>query len=302
MSSDIYSLESIKCCSNTLTSIKLTCFNFTKVSSLLDGFKYLTQLRSLQFSYCTGLTTQVFQALLDIPALKIESLKVEGKVEGEISGTDLLVQKVGPYLKHLELRIPNHAEREKVFKSVLNYCDQIQLLRLSEIGHGEVSQLFEIIIHLGKHLRYLSLKNKYYYINFFTNEEDKNLKTSSMILKGLGQILSDSLEYLDLNLMIEPNDLKTFLKSLENVELNKLLVRNSHYKDLDTTFNVLKEVVRENKVKNLAYQVYSGFDPNNSEHLNLDKLVTEAQSFIKIERYDNIVKIRFCNSGSYVNF
>ena len=108
-----------------------------------------------------------------------------------------------------------------------------------------------------------------------------------MILKGLGQTLSDSLETLDLNLLINPNDLKPFLDDFKKVGLTKLLVRNSNNKNVDITFNVLKEFVRENKVKNLAYQVCNRFDPHIPEHLKLNRLVTEAQSSVKMIRYDD---------------
>jgi hypothetical protein len=110
-----------------------------------------------------------------------------------------------------------------------------------------------------------------------------------MILRRLGQTLSDSLKYLDLNLIVDPNDLKAFLDDFKNVGLSKLLVKNGNPKNIDITFNVLKEFVRENQVKNLAYQVCSRFDPDNPEHLNLDKLITEAHSSIKMIKYNDLI-------------
>ncbi len=109
-----------------------------------------------------------------------------------------------------------------------------------------------------------------------------------MILKGLGQILPNSLEYLDLDLGIESNHLKNFLDNCEHVELNKLLVRNRSTKNLDVTFNILKTFVREKKVKNFAYQVNCYFDPDNLEHQNLEKLVSETQHFVKLKRYSDL--------------
>ena len=99
--------------------------------------------------------------------------------------------------------------------------------------------------------------------------------------------------------MIDPNDLKTFLDDFQKVGLNKLLVKNSNNEKVDVTFNVLKEFVRENEVKNLAYQICNWFDPFNPEHLKSDQLVTEAQPSIKMIRYnDFIMKIPDFDNGS----
>src|SRR6266498_1133383 len=264
--------------SNTLISIKFDYCDFTKILSF-DGLKSLIRLRSLQFISCKGLTTQVFQPLLDLPTLKIRSLKVIG----QISGIDLLLQKIGSCLKHLELDLSIKIEREKAFESLINHCDQIQFLYLLSIDYEEISHLYKLITHLDKNLKYLSLQNK----NHFS-DETSNLNISSMILKGLGQILPNSLEYLDLDLGIESNHLKNFLDNCEHVELNKLLVRNRSTKNLDVTFNILKTFVREKKVKNFAYQVNCYFDPDNLEHQNLEKLVSETQHFVKLKRYSDL--------------
>src|SRR6266498_1591439 len=85
----IYLFNSFKYYSSTLTSIKFESCNFTNISSF-DGLKYLTQLRSLQFIQCNGLT-QFFY----VPVLNIKLLKVDN----QISGTDFLLQKVGIFLE-----------------------------------------------------------------------------------------------------------------------------------------------------------------------------------------------------------
>src|SRR6266498_204864 len=103
----------------------------------------------------------------------------------------------------------------------------------------------ELIIHINRHLKYLSLQIKYHWSYNIEN----NLKISLMILKVLGQILPDSLEYLDLCLAIDPNDLKHFLDSYKHDGLNKLLIKNIHFVHIDTTFKVLKEFVEEKKIK-----------------------------------------------------
>jgi len=278
-------LDTFKYCSDTLVSIKFIDCHFTKILSF-DGLKYLTQLKSLQFIRCEGLTTQVFQPLLNIPALKIKSLKVEAI---QISGIDLLLQKVGSFLEHLELYLRKDSLRKKAFESIVYHCDKIQFLYLYGIDDENIHQIFKLIIHINRHLKYLSLQNKFYYYQYNEN----NLKISSMILKGLGQRLPDSLEYLDLYFTtVDPNDLKTFLDNCKHVGLNKLLVKNDNNINIDTIFNVLKRFVRENDIKNFAYRVNRSFDPEDSKHCKLEELVKETQPFVKIMRYDDLV-VRF---------
>ncbi len=167
-----------------------------------------------------------------------------------------------------------------------------------EIGYGNILQLYDIITHLDENLKYLSLQNKYYY-----SGNEGNSKISSTILKGLGQILPGSSEYLDLDLRINPNDLKIFLENCKYmVGLDKLLVRNSNNTDVDITFNMLKEFVREKKVKNFAYRVFSYFNPDVLKHHNLEKLVNEAQGFIKIKKYsDLVVNFDIFTLGNVIN-
>ena len=101
----------------------------------------------------------------------------------------------------------------------------------------------------------------------------------------MGQILPDSLEYLDLDLAIDPNDLKTFLDNCKQVELNKLLVKNQNMKSTDVTFNVLKKFIRERRINQFAYQVDCKFDPNNLKYCNLEKLVNDS----KVDYYHDLV-------------
>jgi len=268
MIGNTYLLDSFKHCSSTLTSITFLFCDFTKNSSF-DGLKYLTRLKSLQIIYCRGLTilSQSFPT-----SLKVKSLNV--RANDQSSGMVLLLQKIGSYLKHLELIL---WEREKAFEGIINYCNKIKFLYL-RIGYENVPQLYRLINN-NKHLKYLSL-------------EANKLKISSMILKDLGQVLPNSLKYLNLDLHIDPNDLKIFLENCKHVVgLNHLLVRNGNIENIDVTFNVLKEFVREKRVKDFAYDVNRHFNPNDLDHLNLDKLVNEAQPFVEMKRYDDLVAV-----------
>ncbi len=61
---------------------------------------------------------------------------------------------------------------------------------------------------------------------------------SSKILNELGQVLPDSLECLNLELEIDPRNLKVFLEDCKRIMLNKLLIRNKNNEKVDVTFNL----------------------------------------------------------------
>ena len=109
--------------------------------------------------------------------------------------------------------------------------------------HNNLSQFYKLISHLNQHLKYLT----------FGQFGIVNVKKT---LEGLGQVLPNTLEYLDLRLDVDPDDLKNFLDHCKHVELKKLLVKNRHSKKVDVTFNTLKEFV---KVEDFAYLIGVSF-------------------------------------------
>ncbi|CAI2163862.1 11055_t:CDS:1 [Funneliformis geosporum] len=285
-----YLLGSFNYCSNTLTSIKFSYCDFTNLSSF-NGLYYLAHLESLQFIHCKGITVRFFQPLLNIPTpLKIKTLKLEGQIT-ETTFIQLLLQKVGSYVENLELKLWVDIERERAFESIIKYCDKIQFLHLYEIDYVNIPQLSKLITHVRKHLKYLSLQNKNYhppYILLLGNKD--NLRVSSMILENLGQILPSSLNYLDLNLVLDPINLKNFLDNCKHiVRLSRLLVKNKNIKEIDDTFYVLKKFVDGKKVTNFAYQVNSCFNPDDFEHQNLEKSVNEIQSSVNLKKYSDLI-------------
>jgi len=233
-----------------------------------------------------GLTKPVFQSLLDFSTpLKIKTLKVVG----QILGVDLLLQKIGHYLEYLELgiygiRISN--TRKLAFYSIMNHCSQIRYLHLNEIDCFNVHQFRDIIIRFNRQLKHLSLRNE----NHCMQDKGFKLKLCSTILEGLDQILPDSLEYLELNLMIDPYSFKTFLDGFEPVKLRKFLVKNTNKRDINDTFDVLKNFVMEKKVNQMAYQVADFFSFSNVQHTNLERSINEIRPFIKIGRYNELVE------------
>ncbi|CAI2187971.1 10810_t:CDS:1 [Funneliformis geosporum] len=265
----------IKSLSNSLISIKFNAYNFTDALSF-ESFKSLKQLRSLQFINCIGLSIQLFQPLLNNPSpLKLRSLKGVGV----IPGIAVLIQSVGPYLKYLELRFLEDHAKNMALESIIRYCDKIVFLSLSCFDDKD-AHLYNKIIHMNNHLRYLTIENEHFSYN----------PIESGLLKKL-EILPNRLEYLNLKFAFDPNDLKLFLNNCNHlVSLNNLLVRNySCYDGIDVTFKLLKNFVEENKVKNFAYQVEAFFDHKNSRHQYMERLARKIQPFVQMKNYKELV-------------
>ncbi|CAB4396021.1 unnamed protein product [Rhizophagus irregularis] len=75
-----------------------------------------------------------------------------------------------------------------------------------------------------------------------------------MILKLLCDSLPPNLCYLDLNLVVNPDDLKLLFDNCDQIDLKKLLIRNRSSHNLDVTLNVIKDFIKN---KNLNYLSYS---------------------------------------------
>ena len=81
-------------------------------------------------------------------------------------------------------------------------------------------------------------------------DNELGLKISSMILKELSKLFPISLHYIDLNLVINPDDLNIAFENCKQVELKKLLIRNWSINNIEITLKVIKDFVKE---KNLEY-------------------------------------------------
>src|SRR5256885_17224463 len=145
----------------------------------------------------------------------------------------------------------------------------------------------KMIVKFNDYLKYLTLEVKYrYYFNDF-NDEENCLKVSSLVLEELSKSLPLSLHYLDLNLAINQNDLKSFFEKIKQVELKRLLIRNRSRNNVSTTLEVIRDFVKESSLEFLAYgfgKVLS--DEEREFHMSLEK---ETQSFIKMMKYNDLV-------------
>ncbi|CAG8445178.1 12654_t:CDS:1 [Funneliformis caledonium] len=270
-------LDSFKYCVNTLTTMKFVNCNFENVPSF-DVLQYFTKLQSLCFDNCGGLDNQAFQPLLDNPAsLKVKSLQLGGK----ISEYSFLLQKIGPHVEDLsvELGFGDIERCDKAFKNIITYCRKIKFLHVAYTNNMKIPKMCKLITHINKYLKYLSFEVLF-------GVDDDCSETSSSLLTGLGTALPSSLEYLNLDLVIDPMDLKTFFDSCKHiVGLNKLLVRNRHYESIDETFSIIKEFVNEAKIKEFAYEIENYVKVEDPDYLNLEKLVLDVQP----KRYSDLI-------------
>jgi len=267
----VHLIDALKHCSKTLTSIRFNSCNFMEGFSF-DGLKYLTNLQSLHFINCLGLNLHIIQPLLDIPSpLRIKSLTINGKV-GEITSIQLLFEKIGTFLEYLELSIQDNDVREDLLECITDHCDKIKFLHLDNIITTSVPQLFRLIANLNHCLKYLTIESSNY------------SHVSTMILKELSQNLPNSLEYLDLNLLFNQNDLQILLNNYKNDGLKKLLIRNRSYNPSRSTLTALKDFVKKKNLDYLSYKI--NYISSNTR--SLEKLIKETQSFVKLVKYEDL--------------
>jgi hypothetical protein len=74
-------------------------------------------------------------------------------------GNGFITQNVSLHLENLELNI---FIKKKAYESIINYCDKIKFFRLTNISYENIRQFYELILHLNKHLKYLSLQMRHY--------------------------------------------------------------------------------------------------------------------------------------------
>src|SRR5438045_2162146 len=108
-----------------------------------------------------------------------------------------------------------------------------------------------------------------------------------MVLEELSKSLPPSLHYLDLNLVINPNDLEDFFEKCKRVELKKLLVRNRNMNSVVTTLKVIRDFVKESNLEFLVYDIGKVLPGESDESLE-----KETRSLIKMMKYcDLVIKV-----------
>jgi hypothetical protein len=227
--------------------------------------------------------------------LKIKTFVIDDDQEltnssEKFTSIQLLIQKIGPYIENLALSIIYDSElRRNLFNIIIDSCEKIKFLHLDYVDIVNVPQLYKMIVNANNYLKYLTLE-----IDYYSDNVDR-LKISSMILKDLSKSLPHSLYYLNLHLIINPDDLQIALENCKQADLKKLLIRNDYNENYEVaTFKVIKDFAKEKNLESLSYNIESslnsnGVDVHHSHNKSLGKLAEEIQSFTKMRRYDDLV-------------
>ena len=187
--------------------------------------------------------------------------------------------------------------REKLFDTINYFCERVKYLSLENINMTNVPQLSKIILKFSNYLKYLTLRCKKKVWNGICDQD--GFKLGSMILEELSKSLPVSLYYLDLSLIIDPDDLKITLESCKRVNLKKLLIRNWGQDNVENILENIRDFVKEKNLEFLAIHVDNNrLFLSSKECKNLKKLVEEIQSCIKMMRYDDlIIKVSEIDGG-----
>ena len=166
--------------------------------------------------------------------------------------------------------------RKKVFNSVIEFCEKIRFLRLNIIDSDDFTKLSKMIHKFNDSLKYLTIETK------------STTAISSIILSELGKILPHSLFYLDLRLFLDSKYLQIFFEDCSQIELKRLLFKVSCYnKCKDCNLKIIKDFVKGKNIESLAYNIT--LDHNKVLCKNLENLIEEIQSFVRMDMHDDLV-------------
>ncbi|GBC02663.1 hypothetical protein RclHR1_04740006 [Rhizophagus clarus] len=265
-------------CLNTLNTIIFYRIDFINIVVLSEVFNQLNVLESIHIIYCHSLNTKFIQQINNITKpFKLRSLFTYKSDEI----LESLIRKSGNYLENLG--IVNN-ESQQFLRLIIKYCGKIKYLGPIWLDKQNICLLFNLIENITQNLNYLVID--YFY----------NIHSSSFVLQNLGQVLPLKLEYLNLLLTINTNDLKIFLKNSQNIFIKRFLIKNLKTESEDI-FPYIKEYVMEKKrIKYLAIkESFHGksedlfsqkdkvkeFELNDIQVLNYNDLLIDNYNFIK---------------------
>ncbi|GBB88769.1 hypothetical protein RclHR1_15370002 [Rhizophagus clarus] len=237
-------------CSNTLNTIMFYVVSFENITVLSEVFNQLNVLESIHIVYCYHLDSKFIQQIKNIyKPFKLKSLILSRNLG--IESIKFLIQLSGNYLENIG--IIGDDRLEQILPLIIKYCSKIKYLNPIELQVQNLYLLFDLIKNITQNLNYLTIGLSSY--NGYDNEH-----FSSIILLNLGQILPFKLEYLNLRLVFNTNDLKIFLKNSQNTFIKKLLIYN--YIKYDENENILpyieEYIMKKKRVKYLAVLENSG--------------------------------------------
>ncbi|GBC47931.1 uncharacterized protein OCT59_000434 [Rhizophagus irregularis] len=276
-------------CSNTLNTIIFYRIDFKKIIISNEEFENLNVLESIHILYCYSLNSDFIQQIINLKKpFKLKSLFMD--IMLQIDSLNLLLQKSGSYLENIGFGSSISNELRKQFDLFMKYCKNIKFFELPGFDNLNIYLSFDLIKILDQNLNYLSIDFHYYldyyYHHNFSNDGD--MEPSSIVLLNLGQILPHKLEYLNLSLKFDLNNLEIFLQNSQNTFIKKLLIRN---KMQEGSLNILpyikKYIMKKERVKYLAImEVY--FEKREDLSFMKDE-VKEFESYnIKVQNYDDL--------------
>ncbi|PKC70175.1 hypothetical protein RhiirA1_532897 [Rhizophagus irregularis] len=290
--SDYYYLKSLKN-SNCLNTLRIIIFHNIylynlEVNLFSEVFEQLNVLESVHILYCYPLDSTIIQLFNLTKPFKLKSLLMDQRSILQIEPLKLLLQKSGDYLENIGFETSmNNELKLQLLNLIKIYCFNIKFIDLNGFDNQNILPAFYLIKNIQRNLNYISINfAKFNYQNF-----DRHVELSSFILRNLGQILPNRLEYLSLALKFNINDLEVFINNSQNIFIRKLLIKNIFYHTCENLLPCIKNsIMREKRVTYLAIENNHVF--SNSERNDLFDLKNEVEEFklygIQVTDYNNL--------------
>jgi hypothetical protein len=229
-------------CSNTLKTIIFYNIDFKNINIIKEVFEQLNVLESIHLLYCLSLNNDFIQQIISInKPFKLKSLFLSSRFF-QIESFQSLLQKSGYYLENVGFGFFTNELKQQLLELIIKYCTKVKFLELLGFNDQCIFLTFDIIDNIGENLNYLSIDNEI-------------IKLSSIVLRELGQILPNKLEYLKLCLKINPSDFELFLKKSQNTFIKKLLIRDyTTIGSEDILPYIEKYIMKKKRVKYLAFK------------------------------------------------
>ncbi|CAB5217430.1 unnamed protein product [Rhizophagus irregularis] len=223
---------------NTFKVSDIKYFN-DSVEIILENPNFINEIKNLKL-----ITNQYFKFLtvLSNNCKSISTLYLEFNEIHDISTIEKPLLNIIKTQKKLE-KI-SFVQRNYLFKqNKFHLHNSLLTLKNSNCFNEQCIFLsFDIIEIIGENLNYLSIDNEM-------------IKLSSIVLRELGQILPNKLEYLKLCLKINPSDFELFLKKSQNTFIKKLLIRDyTTIGSEDILPYIEKYIMKKKRVKYLAFK------------------------------------------------
>jgi hypothetical protein len=269
--------------SNTLKTLVFNKIDFKNMIILREVFEQLDVLESIHILYCRSLNIDFVQQIINFTKpFKLKSLFMNEILQ--IEPLQLLLQKSGDYLENIGFEPSlNNELKQQLFELIKNYCTKIKFFDLRGFNNQNIYTALDSIKNFEQNLNYLSIEILGYYY-----QRSDIIELSSIVLLNLGQILPITLEYLNLALMINLNDLEKFLKNSQNTFIKKLLIRNNMIDKNESILPFIKKYfMKKKKVKYLA--IIETFLGKIEDLSSLKDIVKEFELYgIKIQNYNKL--------------